>query len=405
MTHKLILTILGLALFIPGALAYTDITERVIVEHSNLQNRNIVISRDGERWLLHYSGTCTKPETGDSVILSVRNSLDGSGDSLKTSTYHRCEIDQAERIDKIVKVEKIYGGKTHVVVSDETNHRYSIHFPTICSPIKGFLGQHVYLRSPNPAVSSGDRYFLPRGGYECNLTYVQDLEADENMPTENLTVAEVAEQNKTQIELLVSDGTDIKRPTSIGNPRAIAGPGKAYVYWRAAKDNVGVDHYVVAYSRYRINTENFEIKDADSFVTSDKNSAMVPDLNVNEIYFFAVKAVDAEGNESSDWSEVVTATPRKIRSIGNLASANIYLKKTQETDLSFLFRWSKTTRVVRQTVALKVDGERTFAFSDWSKPYIRISKTIQRKGKELKLLVRTFSSYGVLDEQEIEFEF
>jgi len=334
MLKTLTISILGLALLIPAVMAYTDITERVVVEFSYPTNRNLVVLRDGERWLIHYKGRCSKPEAGETVILSVRDSLDSNGDRLKTSDYHVCDIDQAEIIDEVLKVEKIYGGKTHVIVSDEQSRRYLIYFPSSCSNTKGYLNQSIFLRMYGSEVDRADRLFLPRKENQCDLTHVEPLAADAS--GEDIPISRIAEKKSE-----LAAGNDVKRPSTPGNPRAITGPGRAYVYWYEADDNVEIDHYVVAYSPYSLSTEDLEIEDVLNFVTSETNTAVVPDLQIGKLYFFYIKAVDTSGNASSDWSEEVSATPRKITVIGTPGFNNLYLKIGQKTDKSFLFRWRK----------------------------------------------------------------
>jgi len=403
---KLLLISLILFAFSGAAFAYTDTAVRIQVDFGDPDNRNVVVTYGDIKTLIHYTGLCTKPETGDFVTLGVRDRLDGIGDSLKTGDYHACDIDQAEQIDEILKVEGIYGADTTLLVSDETKNLYRIYFSSTCSAVKGYLHQNIYARLYGSTLTKGDRFYLPRNQLQCGLNYVETL-SDEDMSNPNQTVpsiADIAEQNKDALTAPI-DSHDTKRPTAAGDPRAISGNGKVYVYWKAATDDKGVDHYVVVYSKYRQNIRKLTINDLSTYVTSTKTSAEIPNLQVDLPYYFYVKAVDAAGNESSDWTVEVTATPRSISVIGTPESTALNLKQTIENSGSFLFRWNRTTAVQRQSVILEVDGTRDFTSNDWANSYIWISKKDARKGKPLTLTVRTYGMYGQMAEETIEFSF
>lgn len=76
--------------------------------------------------------------------------------------------------------------------------------------------------------------------------------------------------------------------------------------WEAATDDGTIDHYNIYYGLDPANlTESVETADAAT-------TWYVPGLENGKEYFFAVTAVDNDGNESAEWSELVNAIPFQL---------------------------------------------------------------------------------------------
>jgi len=331
--------------------------------------------------------------------------LDANSDYIKASPYTKCSIDQAEEITDIITVHQIYGSKTDATVKDVDGSLHRIYFGSYCSNLRGYLRQNIYIFKYGRQISRGDLVYLPRNENRCVLTFVNNItqEKEEADPT----LADISKQatDPMPVETISSAG-DIRRPTPVKNVRAIPTSNAAYLYWRPAVDNIAVDHYIVSVSRFHIETKDAEFSSMPNRMISKKTSFKVENLQAEELYFFYVVAVDVAGNISSDWSTEVSTTPRgSIRVVNRIGTPELRITKSTETARSILFRWNRATNVSRQTVILEVDGERDFASPEWHKTYIWIAKKDYRKGKPLKLIVRTSSVSNALGEDEYEFDF
>ena len=385
---KIILTIIGLALIIPYSFAYYEYTENVKILSLDQRTRNVIVERDGEKWLLHYNGTCDQMEEGGNLILSIRGDLDASGDLLKTGSYYKCDIDQAEVISGKLDVNYTFNNKTQANVQDEDGVLYTITVGSDCHSIAAYTQKQVYYKKYGSSLSVGDLIYIPRDEARCPLLYVKKEEWEPE--------PEEAEEDE-----------DVMAPAMVGDVTPIPADGKVYLEWDEATDNVGISHYIISYSTNSLRTETYDVKDMPNQIISEDINYEITDLENETTYYFYVLAVDTNGNEGSTWSTGVSTTPmssiRDVEKTHERTAVRIF--KTQATSYSFLFRWGRIASFDRQTVILEVDGERDFSFLEWDKDYIRILKKDHRKGKPLKLIVRQYDIRGQMFVGEYEFEF
>jgi hypothetical protein len=366
------------------------VTATEVVDHLN---NFILIEEGNDRYLIHHKSGCGKVTEGDELTLVIRGDLDGNQDELYKGSYYSCEVDQAEPIDDTLTVTTISASDTYTSVSDN-GKPYRIYYSERCKAIKNMSGQEVYVRKyGGSTLRIGDKFFLPGAGEMCSITY---LYREDTLPSE---------PEPTPASL------DVKRPTTPTHVRAIPTTSAVYLYWDAAEDNVGIDHYVISASLYHRDdpvAQDPEVKPQempDTIVTENNRPSMRIDfLEPDELYFFRVIAVDTSNNESSYWSEEATATTRSSIAQISLETSQLRLFQAQETDSSFLFRWNNMPGY-KYSVALEVDGERVFADSDWHHTYIRIAKKSARKGKDLELTVRALNYRGISQKAVAEFSF
>jgi hypothetical protein len=181
-----------------------------------------------------------------------------------------------------------------------------------------------------------------------------------------------------------------------------------HLSWRVAKDNVGIDHYIVSYNDGYLNTKTIPAQNMPNQIETQNTYLTIDDLENNETYFFWVLAVDTSGNMGDQWSTIARATPKASVLSDDMVSSgesDMNLRIEAETSRSFLIRWDKIPNVNHYTVILETDGDREFAQTGLAKRHIRILKRSHRQGKELTLIVRAYSLRDLLKEEEISFEF
>jgi hypothetical protein len=384
---KFILTIIGLSLIIPYASAYYEYTKRFTILELNRETRNLVIDYEGKNMLLHYTGKCDEMEQGKQALIDIQGDLNANGDIIIASGEHRCAIDQAEKVNGKLTPGQAFSDYSGLV-TDDAGNEYQIQYGAGCATMPRYRENQVYLYQSDPDLSVGDKIYLPRNEGFCSLLYVK-----KQLPlTENEKPA-----------------GDITRPGMVSEVTATPGNGSVYLNWRAASDNTGVDHYVVSYSPYSLNTREIDFKDMpDKIVTgSGATNYKVTGLTNEDIYFFYIAAADKSGNVSSTWSPEASATPKSSISEENPATgrARIFIYKTAETPSSVLLRWNRIPSVARQSVILEADGTRDFSSTDWAQNYIRVLKKDSRKGKKLKLIVKQYDIHEQMLQKEYEFSF
>lgn len=393
MTRRLPLLIVAAALLAPSFVLGSyeraiRVTATDVVDHQN----NFVLVQDyDERYLLHHKTGCGKIVEGTELTLVIRGELDGNREELWKGNYYNCIVDQAELINDTLTVITVSPADNYTSVSDN-GKPYRIYYSERCAAMRGMNGHDVYVRKfGGSQIRAGDKFFLPGAGEMCAITYVMPLGVAPPEP-----------------EPIVGD---VKRPTTPTHFRAIPTTSAVYLYWDEAQDNVGIAYYVISASLYHRDdpvARDPEVKPQempDTIKTeTNRPSLRLDNLESDELYFFRIIAVDTSGNESSYWSEEATAFTKSSIAQISLEPGLLRLFQAQETDNSFLFRWSDIPGA-KYSVALEADNERIFASSDWRQTYIRILKKPERKGKELELIVRSRDARGINQKATAKFRF
>ncbi len=117
----------------------------------------------------------------------------------------------------------------------------------------------------------------------------QDSEEDENQEDEQ----------ENEDDLVNSEDL----PSQVRGLNAYGSDNRVTLVWDAATDNTKVENYKIYYGDSIDNLEN-EIETLDASPTW-----YIPDLENGKEYFFAVTAIDDEGNESQDRSSIVSGIP------------------------------------------------------------------------------------------------
>jgi len=99
-------------------------------------------------------------------------------------------------------------------------------------------------------------------------------------------------------------GSGDNPPATVKGVEAIPGNGRVTLYWETPEDNTYITHYRVYYGTQSDNLD----KQVDT--VSNNNTWYVPDLTNGTTHYFALSALDSDGNESQNLSAIVSATPR-----------------------------------------------------------------------------------------------
>ncbi len=347
----------------------------------------------GEPYLLHLESGCGELTEGQNVSVSIRGSLNSNGDILKVDATHQCAIDQTERYTQKYYVKFVFSGNTEAWVIDESGEEYFMGYLPFCQAMPRYSEDRIYiLQGSSSGLAKGDKIYLPNKDGQCSVGYVRRppyFESREEEPDEET-------------------GEDIKIPTTVTHVRASAGNGKVHLSWRTARDNAGIDHYIVSYHDAHLTPKNIPVRNMPNQARTQNTYATIDGLQNNETYFFWVMAVDTSGNMSDNWSEEVRATPKASVLSYDLPAAGentLNLRVYEETSRSFLIRWDAVPDVNRYTVVLETGSEREFAMTGILKKHIRILKRSHREGKPLTLTVRAYGLRSFLKEEHIEFGF
>lgn len=292
---KLLFFLIGAVLFPTLALAESGVSERVTVQAMPGKN-TVVVTRNAnlttpETWQLHVKNGCADQlAEGKTITLDIFGELNGHRDTLKTSNFYNCAIDQAERVNYAYNVQTVYNDKTSGILMDSSGIRYMVNYQPGCKNLFAYRQKNVYLWTHKPALNVGDYLVLPEKSGKCQLTYVE----------------KIVDKKK---EATAAKGDSI-RPTSVRNAKAIPGSAGAHLYWHAATDNKKVSHYLVAISEFPVNLERKpEAKEFSQIATTPFNYITIPNLRNEWTYYFYIKTVDTAGNVSSDWVPL-EATPK-----------------------------------------------------------------------------------------------
>ncbi|MBN1258294.1 hypothetical protein JXA05_00900 [Candidatus Peregrinibacteria bacterium] len=384
---RLIALPVAIAFFAGTAGAASETVSRVTVELLRKDTRNLVVTWEGEKTLLHYQGKCDEMEEGKTVSLAIRGELNGNDDYIKINEYRSCKIDQVENITGTLAVDYVYNGNTNAFLTDEAGNQFEVQYDSRCQSMPRSFKDYIYVKQYGTLLQKNDELVLSRFEGKCPVLYVwqrKKSEPSQPKPTE-----------------------DVIPPSMVTGAKAIPRKSGAYVYWKTASDNVGIDYYWVSYSPYKIDPKDYAVKDMPNLTQSLKKNITITGLDNERFYYFYVIAVDKSGNASSSWSWETKAMPRSsISEFPAAATAEkLGLHLAQETSASFLFKWDSITGAERVNVLLEVDAKRELVYYSYTKNTIRIAKKESRDGKQMKLIVRAYDIHGQMKEESISFRF
>jgi hypothetical protein len=343
----------------------------------------ITYPETGDKYLLYLKTGCGIFQKGQSVSLIVNGSLDGGNDVIKEDSIHQCVIQQADVFTHKLYVNEVFGDNMNAYVTDEKNNKYYIVYGANCKSLGGYRNSYIYAFTANDALAKSDRILIPDNGGQCSITYLESVPSKEN-------------KNVTSVQ--------DKAPTAVTGVKAFPGNSNVFLSWNASSDDKGIDHYVVSYSKYHLDTKGMKPGDMTAQLISKSSNLSVTGLENDELYYFYVIAVDTSGQTSSDWSEEVKTTPKSsiISSNNNSGSTSMNIRLALQNSVSYLIRWSPVSGA-RQTVIFEINGRRDFVITDFTGNRVTIVKRADMTGKTLTVRVRAYDVHGSMIEQKFDF--
>lgn len=102
---------------------------------------------------------------------------------------------------------------------------------------------------------------------------------------------------------------DTTEPGDVDNLKAVPGDSEVQLTWDAATDNVGVTGYKIYRGTHAVKSSEDQY-DLPVVPVGNVKTYTVKNLTNNKAYFFTITALDAAGNESPDYANEASATPK-----------------------------------------------------------------------------------------------
>jgi hypothetical protein len=378
---------LVLNLLVPQAHAF-EISEKVIVE-AVPANLVVVVTKpsDNSRWLIRLNPGCSAFKKGQSTSLSIRGDLNGSDDFLTSSSDKKCVIKEAFEYNQALFVDYAYRNEIHV--TDEQGKKWVFFHYEGCAGVRAYLKKHIYAYQFGHNLARGDKLFPPPHSQQCAIKHVE----------KSLDGREVIS------EPLIKNST---LPTRVTHVRAVPRNGKVYLYWKPAQDDVGVDHYIVSYSKDRYDPTHLTRDSAPNQQIAKGRLTKIDDLQNDVTYYFYLMAVDASNNASDLWSEPAEAHISSAIMPDAQPDVNpgvLNLRQISESNKSIVFKWERSPNAQRYSILLTANGEKEITRTGYEGSRLVIFKRSDLKEKKLKLTVSAFSERSFIKTETVEFEF
>ncbi|MFH1012148.1 MAG: fibronectin type III domain-containing protein [Candidatus Peregrinibacteria bacterium] len=381
--------IIGILLALPSFAQAQEVMTRITIQAVPTA-LNLIITQpsDKSQWLLKLKSCSTPLQKGQQIGLGINGSLNGRNDYIDLGYQRRCEIKEAFQFNETLDV--LSANRNQAGIRNEKGERYVIFIQEDCRDLTSLPNDKLYAMRFGYTIAAGDTVLIPGEPKKCSIKLVKRI------------------QEKEEVKLPAQPLPDKTRPTQVSRVRAIPRTGKVFLYWNAAADNVGVDHYVISYMEYKTKPKTLTFDSAPNKIKTTQTRLTINNLENDRNYYFYVMAVDKAGNKSSLWSEPAYAqtssaiSPDPIKETGQ---QQLHLRKTHESEQSILIQWDAPPTATRYLVTLIADKKTEFSLKEYAGTKVRILKRDSRKGKALQLKVSAFNPRGFIGEETIEFTF
>lgn len=148
-----------------------------------------------------------------------------------------------------------------------------------------------------------------------------------------------------------SSAADTGIPSTVEHVQALPGDGQVSLTWDAATDDLGVQGYSVYTGLKSVENDGgtYTLGSTDA---GDTSSYVMNHLTNGVTYYFAVKAYDADGNESAAYSKEVSATPEAAQTGDFTAPTVNHVEAVSSTLVTVVFS---------EAVTLPTDAASAFA--------------------------------------------
>lgn len=138
-----------------------------------------------------------------------------------------------------------------------------------------------------------------------NVLAVEEEVVDEETTEEDTTEEEPIDEEPEVIE----EEPEATPPTQVTGVEAVNGDSRVTLTWEAAEpgtEDIFIDHYKIYYG------PDAELLYSTVETYDSSTTWYIPNLQNDTQYFFKVVAVDSEGNESEEGSDVISGTPEVV---------------------------------------------------------------------------------------------
>lgn len=366
---KLLIRFLVLGLFATIFISpsvYADRTERAKVIKFDKDYYDTIVQRaDGSRWLIQHHRLCQSQSTEFPVDLILD---EGKIIRMKVAPNEICTVYKAVPYTGDIRLRSLRKSDNLLVPDYEAEmtwngKNYLINYGSGCRYLKDFVDKRLYLNLPTGNLIHG-RIMQPGNRGNCPITFAK-------------VIGDVQED-------------PLAAPPSLDGLDYQAQGNQVYFYWNHPEMRTERLLYLISYSKYRIETDDYQWYEMPNLRRTRRNSYTVKRLANGQPYYFYLAAVGLSQNrKASEWIEV-QATPISPGGFQNNPDRPEFEISLEETENSFILSWPTDESARRYYVRLYVNGRRSlFKIHKQDENQIVIPKSEEYLNKRLRLSVRT----------------
>ena len=354
-------------------LSHADYSERAKVIKFDKDKYDLIVERqNGEQWLIQHNRTCNSMSTEFpvSLILDDNNNIK----YVKVNFNEKCEVFNSSPYSGRAEITRVVRSENPLVNSHQAemiwaDKKYFFSYDSNrCRFLKDFLNERVYMYLPEGELT-GSQMILPGNRGQCEIDYAKPLYS---MEKENQ-----------------------KAPDRLNGIDYQAQNNQVYFYWNRP-DAAGRFLYLISYSRYPINPDNYDYWEMPNLKRTLKNSYTIKLLKNDRLYYFYLAALNGETKQVSEWTEI-QATPVGAEGFENNPDPEEFEIELEDTGDNFRLYWPAKDNVRRYYMKFYVNGKQElFKILKSTENEFLIPKKPEYLNKRLRLTVRTIqeSAHG-----------
>ncbi len=272
---------------------YADSSEKAkVIKFDKDQSDLIIERRNGEQWLIQHSPLCNSITTEFPVtlILDSRDEIT----HLKVNFNEKCRVFNTSPYSGRAEITRVIRSENPLVENYQaeiiwSNIKYFIHYDSRrCRFLKDFLDERVYMYLPEGKLEES-QMILPGNRGQCEIDFAKPLYSTKK-------------EEERAPDIL--RGIDHQTQSN-----------QVYFYWERP-DAAGRFLYLISYSRYPIDPDNYDYWEMPNLKRTLKNSYTIKLLKNDRLYYFYLAALNGETKQVSQWTEI-QATPVGVKGFKN----------------------------------------------------------------------------------------
>jgi hypothetical protein len=209
---------------------------------------------------------------------------------------------------------------------------------------------------------------------------------------ENTLITLPGNRGQCSIRLLKELGrvenTDPEAPDQLHGLDYQAQNNQVYFYWEEPENENLL--YLISYSRFRINTDDYHWKEMPNLISTKRNSFTVRRLMNRRPYYFYLAAVN-EDNVAGSWTQI-RAIPVAGRKVENNPNPEEFEIEIRETDDAFYLSWPEKEKARRFIAKFYLNGkqEKFKILKEGVNEYV-VEKKPEYLNKRLRFTIKSIS--------------